>query len=146
MSTKSKTIWSIVLIVVALLLAAGYIKFYFVFSDGYQTGELNKFSKTGYVFKTYEGIMILSGYGNKSSNGQNNPQVQSNYFEFSVTDKEVADQLMHCTGRRVELHYKKYLGTLPWRGFQKHIVDHVSIVDEDGNIQSNHAPAESLFL
>ena len=145
MSTKSKTIWSIVLIVVALLLAAGYFKFYFVFSNGYQTGELNKFSKTGYVFKTYEGIMILSGYGNKGTS-KDNPQVQSNYFEFSVVDKDVAEQLMHCTGRRVELHYKKYLGALPWRGFQRQIVDHVSIVDDEGNVQPDQKPDESLFL
>ena len=130
MRKKTKTIWTIVLILLVLLAAAGYFKFYFVFSDGYQTGELNKFAKTGYVFKTYEGIMILSGYGNKSGN-QAKPQVQSNYFEFSVEDRVVAEELLHCTGKRIEVHYKKYLGALPWRGFQRYIVDHVTISGDE---------------
>lgn len=142
MRKKTKIIWTIVLILFILLGAAAYFKFYFVFSDGYQTGELNKFAKTGYVFKTYEGIMILSGYGNKSGR-QTNPQVQSNYFEFSVENRAVAEEMLHCTGKRIEVHYKKYLGTLPWRGFQRHIVDHFTIV---GDEVQQAQPEDPLFL
>lgn len=141
MRKATKIIWGVILALILLLAAAGYFKFYFVFSDGYQTGELNKFAKTGYVFKTYEGIMILSGYGNKSNQKQN-PSVQSNYFEFSVENKEVAEVLLHSTGKRIEVHYKKYLGALPWRGFQRQIVDSVTIVDE----APEHTPEDTMFL
>ena len=42
-----------------------------------------------------------------------------------MADEEVANELMHLGGRNVELHYKEYLGALPWRGMQKHVVDKV---------------------
>lgn len=140
MAKKGFKILTWVLILIVALAVFCYFRFYFVFSDGYQTGELNKFSYTGYVFKTYEGILILTGYGNKSGL-RTAPSVQSNYFEFSVEDKEVADILLHSTGRRVELHYKKYFGALPWRGYQKNIVDHVTISQEEEGTEE-----EPLFL
>jgi len=140
---KKIALWS-GLILTAALAAFIYFRFYFVFSDGFQTGELNKFSYKGYVFKTYEGIMILTGYGNKSRGSTGT--VQSNYFEFSVSDKALADTLSHCTGKRIEVHYKQYFGALPWRGYQKCIVDKVeSIYDEDGS-SHNLPQGQNIFL
>ena len=40
-------------------------------------------------------------------------------------DKAVADSLMRCSGKMVELHYKEYNGSLPWRGVQRYIVDEI---------------------
>ncbi len=37
----------------------------------------------------------------------------------------MADSLMLCSGRNVELHYKEYNGMLPWRGMQRYIVDRI---------------------
>ena len=51
--------------------------------------------------------------------------IQSYEFDFSVTDQAVADSLMRCAGKTVELGYKEYLGTLPWRGKQRYIVDKI---------------------
>lgn len=145
MKTISKIAWWTGIILTLALAAFIYFRFFFVFSDGFQTGELNKFAKTGYVFKTYEGIMILTGYGNKSR--QSGATVQSNYFEFSVSDKALADTLSHCTGKRVELHYKKYFGALPWRGYQKCIVDRIgSIQNEDPGSGYSQLPDDGLFL
>ena len=56
--------------------------------------------------------------------------VQSNEFNFSVVDKNVADSLMLCSGKSVELHYKEYNGALPWRGIQRYIVDKIVSVRE----------------
>ena len=42
----------------------------------------------------------------------------------------MADSLMRCSGKEVELHYKEYLGTLPWRGMEKYIVDEILSVRE----------------
>ena len=98
-----------------------YFRFYFVFGEGVKAGELNYVVYKGYVFKTYEGKAIQSGFTSK----YNTASLQSYEFEFSVTDKEIADSLMRCGGRQVELHYKEYLGALPWRGMQRYVVDKI---------------------
>ncbi len=56
--------------------------------------------------------------------------IQSYEFDFSITDKAIADSLMRCAGKNVELHYKEYLGALPWRGKQAYIVDRIISVKE----------------
>ena len=103
--------------------AAGFVffKFYFVFGSGVKAGELNLFVYKGYVFKTYEGRLIQAGYNSKNSNAT----IQSNEFNFSVKDENVARQLERSAGKFVELHYKEYLGALPWRGMSKYVVDSV---------------------
>ena len=97
-----------------------YIKFYFVFGEGVKAGELNYFVRKGYIFKTYEGKMIQAGF-----RAQTAGTVQSYEFPFSVEDKTVADSLMRCSGKNVELHYKEYLGALPWRGVNTFVVDKI---------------------
>ena len=129
MASKGKTIgWIIALVI--LVAAAGfcYFKFLWVFSDGTKTGELNSLTYTGYIWKTYEGEIILTGYGNKNASGS----VQSKNFKFSVADKEVAGQLTQLTGSKVTVHYKEYKGALPWRGYEKSVVDKVTL--ETGDI------------
>ncbi len=110
--------------IIALALAAFiFFKFYFVFGEGVKAGELNFVVYKGYVFKTYEGRAIQAGFG--KGKGANAGAIQSYEFDFSITDQAIADSLMRCGGKLVELHYKEYLGTLPWRGKQKYIVDRI---------------------
>lgn len=139
--TKSgrTAIWIITLTILAALAGFLYFKFWWVFSDGTKTGELNSLTYTGYLFKTYEGEMILTGYGTKNSAGT----VQSKTFKFSVKDKDVAHQLTEMTGLRVTVHYKEYKGTLPWRGYEKAIVDRV---DEEPVIGTQIPDEEPFFL
>ena len=112
------------------LVLAGFIffKFYFVFGEGVKAGELNFVVYKGYVFKTYEGRVIQAGFG--KGKGTNPGVIQSYEFDFSITDQAIADSLMRCGGKTVELRYKEYLGTLPWRGKQKYIVDGIVSVRE----------------
>ncbi|MEO7531005.1 MAG: hypothetical protein ABIS69_06325, partial [Sediminibacterium sp.] len=70
----------------------------------------------GIMFKTYEGKIILSGF---------KANVQSNEFSFSVTKQSVAEQLLKISGREVNVHYKQYFGSLPWRGMKNFIVDSI---------------------
>ena len=120
---KGKIIGFISGILVLVLAAFIFFKFYFVFGEGVKAGELNFVVYKGYVFKTYEGRAIQAGFG--KGKGTNPGMIQSYEFDFSITDKAVADSLMRCGGKTVELHYKEYLGTLPWRGKQKYIVDRI---------------------
>lgn len=124
MTTKGKIItWTGVLLALALT-GFIYFRFYFVFGDGVKAGELNQFIYKGYIWKTYEGKLIQSGFrgSNKNTGGAT---IESYIFDFSVEDEEVANELMRCSGKSVELHYKEYLGTLPWRGMQKYVVDRI---------------------
>ena len=125
---KGKIIAALSLIVALGLAAFIFFKFYFVFGEGVKAGELNYVGYKGYVFKTYEGRAIQAGFG--KGKGVNAGAIQSYEFDFSITDEAVADSLMRCGGKMVELHYKEYLGTLPWRGKQKYIVDRIVAVRE----------------
>lgn len=124
MTTKSKVLsWFIAIILVASAIFV-YIKFYFVFGEGVKAGELNQIVYKGWVWKTYEGRLIQTGFkGAKTGNS-----IQSNEFEFSVVDEAIADSLMHCSGKNVELRYKEYRGALPWRGMQKYVVYEIESV------------------
>lgn len=122
MTTSAKILtWSTILVVLAL---AGYIfiKFFFVYAEGINEGDINYFQKEGYIFKTYEGKMIQSGL--KSAKGLQG-SIQSNEFKFSVDDEEVAQELNEISNTGVKLHWKRYRGTLPWRGNSQFVVDKV---------------------
>ena len=124
MTTKGRIFtWTGVILALAL---AGFIyfRFYFVFGDGVKAGELNQFIYKGYVWKTYEGKLIQAGFRGSNKNS-GSAAIESYIFDFSVADEEVANELMRCSGKTVELHYKEYLGTLPWRGMQKYVVDRI---------------------
>lgn len=113
--------FSVVTILLIILAGAAffYFRFYFVFGEGVKSGELNYVVHKGVIFKTYEGKLIQAGFRAQTSG------VQSHEFDFSVTNKELAERLMLLGGQNVELHYKEYFGALPWRGFTKFVVDSI---------------------
>ena len=121
MTSKGKVItWTCAVVAVALAVFI-YIKFFFVFGEGVKAGELKQIVYKGWVWKTYEGRLIQTGFNSTKNEGK----IQSNEFNFSVVDEAVADSLMRCSGKMVELHYKEYNGSLPWRGVQRYIVDEI---------------------
>ena len=118
---KGKIVAGIVTAIIAVLAIFVFFRFYFVFGSGVKAGELNQFMYKGWIWKTYEGRLIQTGFrGAKNGGG-----LQSNEFNFSVVDKAIADSLMRCSGKQVELHYKEYNGALPWRGMQRYVVDSI---------------------
>lgn len=110
-----------------LILALGifvYVRYYYVYTTGVKSGELNYLIYKGVVFKTYEGELIESGsYANEPD------ELQSNHFVFSVADEDLANQLMVAGGKMVQLHYKEYFGSPPWRGNTKFIVDSIVSIE-----------------
>jgi len=109
-------------VVIVLLILAGIIfwRYYYVFGEGVKAGELNYMVKKGYVFKTYEGKLIQSGFRSQTPGS-----IASYEFEFSVTNDSIANVLMLNSGKEFELHYKEYMGTIPWRGHSVYIVDKI---------------------
>lgn len=113
---KKKIIYISSSILMVVLIVFCFVRFSYVFAEGTKAGVLNTFQKKGYVFKTWEGIIIQSGF---------KANVQSNEFVFSVTSPRVAALLEKNSGREVNLHYVRYFGTLPWRGMSTYIVDSI---------------------
>jgi len=111
-----------ILAIVFILVIAGvfYYRYYFVFGEGVKAGTMNYFVKKGNIFKTYEGRLIQTGI-----RSQTQGNIQSNEFMFSVVDEKVADKLNHSAGAMLDLHYKEYKHTLPWRGVSVFVVDSV---------------------
>lgn len=113
-------LWMIILAALLILAGVFYYRYFWVFGEGVKAGELNFVVKKGYIFKTYEGKLIQSGFRSRTPGS-----IQSYEFEFSVTDKSIADRLMLSSGKEVELHYKEYLHPLAWRGYNKYVVDSI---------------------
>ena len=126
MTRKAKIITIVTSIVVVALAAFIFFRFFFVYSSGVNTGELNFFQREGIVFKTYEGKLIQSGF---KATAETNGTLRSNEFKFSVTDQAVADTIMRCSGKRVELKWNRYMATLPWRGNSQFVVTEVLSVE-----------------
>ena len=130
-----KKVLSITILLMVIISAASVYWFYFnSYSDGYREGILQKFSRRGNIFKTYEGELVLLGFGQKTSG-----VINSNFFYFSVADKALADSLDKCMGKSMRLHYIQYRRSLPWRGDNyngkntetgQYIVDHVDNIKD----------------
>jgi hypothetical protein len=116
-----------IVVVIAGLAVFILFRYFFVFGEGVKAGELNYVVKKGYIFKTYEGKLIQSGLRSRSPG-----TVQSYEFEFSISDPAVAHKLMLSSGKNVELHYKEYIGTLPWRGYSNFVVDSIVAITDVG--------------
>lgn len=80
------------------------------YGEGYRDGHVQRLSKRGYIFKTWEGEMAMSGFkAGKSST--------SNTWDFSVSDASVLTELQKLDdGVHVRLHYRQVWSKVPWRG------------------------------
>ncbi|MDR2937579.1 MAG: hypothetical protein LBU92_01400 [Prevotellaceae bacterium] len=116
-----KKFWTIfTLLLLLALVFFVYFRYFFVFGTGVKTGELNYVVHKGYIFKTYEGKLIQQGFRSGKVG-----ELGSNEFEFSMSEKDVADRLMLAGGEIVELYYKEYKSALPWRGYSNFVVDSI---------------------
>ncbi|MCX6274604.1 MAG: hypothetical protein NTV09_05310 [Bacteroidetes bacterium] len=117
--------WSIAIIVVVLSFLI-YWNYYNTYSEGNRSGILQKFSKKGNIFKTYEGELIMSSI---ASTG--NVTIASEKFFFSVTSDSLAQVLFNLEGKRVTLHYEQKRKHLPWNGESDYFVSGVVQTEKD---------------
>jgi len=92
----------LLLLVVGILGLSGWtwLTLNYAYSDGERAGILQKFSRKGWVCKTYEGELALYVVGGVA------PQI----WEFSVRDPKLAAELEQAVGERVQLHYSEHRG------------------------------------
>lgn len=87
------------LIVVSLFALYTWITLNYTYSTGSRAGFLQKFSRRGWVCKTWEGELVTgSMIGNQEK------------FAFSVRDPEMAKNINEFIGKRVELEYEQHIG------------------------------------
>jgi hypothetical protein len=114
-----------VLLVLVLLVALGAGYFWAMLSWSYSTGEragwIQKFSRKGWICKTWEGEMAMVSM----------PGSTSEKFPFTVRESAVTEQINKVMGRRVTLHYEEKVG-LPTSCFgeTRHYVTGVTLVEE----------------
>ncbi|MCF8248160.1 MAG: hypothetical protein K9J37_23325 [Saprospiraceae bacterium] len=122
---KWKRIFGFTFLILALGIG-GYTYFNYgaVYSDGYRDGTLIKFSRKGFIFKTYEGELNQGGIVNSASG----TALANQIWYFSVKEKHVADKLNQLGGKVVRLHYKQYIRNFIWEGETDYLVDGVEEV------------------
>jgi len=110
--------------VALLLLIAAWFAFAWrwSYSDGERAGWVQKFSRKGWVCKTWEGEQALVSLPGTAS-------VEK--FYFTVHDEATAQAINKVMGRRVNLHYEEKVG-LPGSCFgeTRYFVTGVTLVDE----------------
>ncbi len=120
---KKVLVWAVVIIVV-LLSFLFYWHYYNTFSEGNRSGILQKFSKKGNIFKTYEGELIMSSI---ASTG--NTMIASEKFFFSVKEDSIANVLFDFEGKHVTLHYEQKRGHLPWTGETDYFINSIKTAE-----------------
>jgi hypothetical protein len=92
----------VLLLLAALVLVGLYLALVlsWSYSEGDRAGVLQKFSRRGWVFKTYEGELAMTTV----------PGVAPVIWSFSARDDDIARQLGEALGKRVVLHYEEHRG------------------------------------
>jgi len=114
----------IVLAIVIAGVVSTFLIFNYTYSEGSRAGVLIKFSKKGYVFKTYEGELNIGGMGNIPNTAQVN-----SIWAFSVRDNATADILMKLEGKQLSLHYQQIIKNMVWDGETDYFVDGVKVIE-----------------
>ena len=111
-------------VVALLLLVAAWLAlaWRWSYSEGERAGWVQKFSRKGWICKTWEGEQALVSLPGSSS-------VEK--FYFTVHDEATAEAINKVMGRRVNLHYEEKVG-LPTSCFgeTRYFVTGVTPVDE----------------
>ena len=89
------------------------------YSDGDRSGYLQKFSRKGWICKTYEGDLAMSSV----------PGVAPTIWTFSVRDKNVARKVNLVLGQKVVVHYTEHRGVpTTCFGTTNYYVDSIRVV------------------
>jgi zona occludens toxin (predicted ATPase) len=120
---KVKRIFLFVLIFV-IFVGGGvaYFAYNACYSDGERTGTVQKFSRRGMIFKTYEGELILRDFSMQ----------QNSVWAFSVSDAVAAAKIEEAMrkGNKVVLHYCQKYKRLPWQGETDYFITSVNVVGQ----------------
>jgi hypothetical protein len=116
-------LWLLAVLGIVALLIAGYLLVVLTwsYSEGERSGVLQKFSKKGWLIKTWEGELAMTTV----------PGVAPVIWNFTVRDDAAAQQVSAALGRPVVVHYREHRG-LPGTlfGETSYFVDGVRITGD----------------
>jgi hypothetical protein len=122
---KTLVKWTVVSLLVAVLGTGLWVwgSLAYVYSKGERAGFVQKFSKRGWVIKTWEGELAMV----------NLPGAMPEIFPFTVRDETVAKEMEKAIGARVAITYEEHRA-LPGRlfGDTNYFVVNVRPVDAAG--------------
>ncbi len=101
---KPRRAFALLLTLIVALVVIGGIYTWFTltwsYSEGTRAGYLQKFSKKGWLCKTWEGEILLSSM----------PGAIPERFEFTVRDEALVKKLQSTMGQRVDISYEQHKG------------------------------------
>ena len=101
LTRKTKlVIAAVVLVPIVLLALYTWSALTWSYSKGERAGYVQKFSKKGWICKTWEGELAIVSI----------PGTMSEKFFFSVRDDAVAARINESMGKRVKLTYEQHMG------------------------------------
>ncbi|HUW28419.1 MAG TPA: hypothetical protein VMV97_07405 [Sulfuriferula sp.] len=102
--TRQRRVWpwvaGLVIVPLALFSAYTWVVLNWSYSSGERAGYVQKFSKKGWLCKTWEGELAMV----------NMPGTLSEKFYFTVPDDAVAEKINKSLGKRVSLTYDQHVG------------------------------------
>ena len=90
----------LVLLAVLVLALYTWAAWSFTYASGERAGYVQKFSRKGWLCKTWEGELAMA----------NLPGAMPQIFLFTVRDGAVAEEINRNMGERVTLHYEQHRG------------------------------------
>ena len=93
-----RALWLLLAALVLLSVAWVWLTLHWTYSEGERAGYVQKFSRKGWLCKTWEGEIAMVTM----------PGAIPDRFEFSVRDDEVSQQINALAGKRVVLHYRQH--------------------------------------
>ena len=93
-----KVVIGFVLAIVLAFVAFTWLTLHWSYSDGERSGYVQKFSRRGWLCKTWEGEMAMVTM----------PGTVAEKFAFTVPDAAVAAQINADLGKRLVLHYEQH--------------------------------------
>jgi hypothetical protein len=102
MPSGRAAVWIVlaVALVVGGAAAWAYVTLHWAYSEGERVGYVQKFSRKGFVCKTWEGELAMVSM----------PGSTPEKFYFTVREDAVADVVNRTLGKRVAIKYQQHLG------------------------------------
>ena len=117
-------LYSIVAIIIISLFTWLWLRYFSPYTtEAVESGRIMEMKCQGRLFKTYEGMLLSEKYVDY-------PDKWIEYdFPFSVASDSIARQIMRLkgSGKRVNLTYEEYQGTVFWRGNSHRIITGIEV-------------------
>lgn len=122
------TLYSIAALIVITLFTWLWFRYFSPYTiEAVESGRIMEMKCQGRLFKTYEGLLLSEKYVDYPDKWLECD------FPFSVANDSIARVIMRLkgSGKRVNLTYEEYQGTVFWRGDSHRIITGVEVADKN---------------